>query len=163
MERQEVLERCRVRGSSMLDIGAGPLARMAADNYDCAVVSIDVDREALTNKSREDAGRSEGGIHLFVADASRLPFRDDSFDVVVSYGALHHAPIEIRKEFLEECVRVSKDRICIVEYRRSTFVHRDEHAVVDEEWLLNSLIENGGVVKHQGVEMDLYLCIKDWH
>jgi SAM-dependent methyltransferase len=30
--------------------------------------------------------------HLRVADAEQLPFADDSFDIVYSYGVLHHSP-----------------------------------------------------------------------
>lgn len=31
-------------------------------------------------------------VPLQVADAEHLPFPDDSFDVVYSYGVLHHSP-----------------------------------------------------------------------
>ncbi len=46
-------------------------------------------------------------------DGARLPFKDASFDLVVSIDALEHIPPERRPEFLEELLRASKDYVLL--------------------------------------------------
>jgi ubiquinone/menaquinone biosynthesis C-methylase UbiE len=59
---------------------------------------------------------------LRVADAEALPFADDTFDVVYSWGVLHHTPDTARA--ISEAVRVSRPggRICIMVYSRHAWV-----------------------------------------
>ncbi len=56
------------------------------------------------------AKNTYGNIGHFVhGDALRLPFKDNEFDVVVSFGVLHHIPSKkLRKQFLREASRVLK-------------------------------------------------------
>jgi chromosome segregation ATPase len=49
---------------------------------------------------------SEPGLVL--GDGSRLPFADDSFDVVAAFDTLEHVPPPRRKAFVAECARVAK-------------------------------------------------------
>jgi SAM-dependent methyltransferase len=51
------------------------------------------------------------------ANATRLPFRDGSFDVVLCRDVLHHLTIPDKKDVLEEIIRVCRDagRIVIIE------------------------------------------------
>jgi len=48
----------------------------------------------------------EQNIHIQKASAAQLPFDDDTFDVVYSYGVLHHAPFTMK--CLSEAIRVLK-------------------------------------------------------
>jgi len=59
---------------------------------------------------------------LRVADAEALPFADNSFDVVYSWGVLHHTPNTARA--ILEAVRVTRPggRICIMVYSRHAWV-----------------------------------------
>jgi ubiquinone/menaquinone biosynthesis C-methylase UbiE len=59
---------------------------------------------------------------LRVADAEALPFADDSFDVVYSWGVLHHTPDTSRA--VSEAVRVTRPggRVCIMVYSRHAWV-----------------------------------------
>lgn len=59
---------------------------------------------------------------LRVADAEALPFPDDAFDVVYSWGVLHHTPDTGRA--IAEAVRVTRPggRICIMVYSRHSWV-----------------------------------------
>lgn len=78
----------------VLDVGTGfgmlaiTLARM---NADVKVTGLDLSQEMI------DAGRSlierrglSKRIFFTRADAKEMPFPDDSFDAVISYGSLHH-------------------------------------------------------------------------
>ena len=59
---------------------------------------------------------------LRVADAEALPFADDSFDIVYSWGVLHHTPDTARA--IAEAVRVTRPggRLCIMLYSRHAWV-----------------------------------------
>jgi len=162
MERGEMLEICRAHGKSILDIGVGPLAIIAAKDFDCRVSCIDKDRSAL--ESELENVKTEGleeMISFQLANAADLPYINSSFDMVISYGALHHTPIEKRERFLLESYRVAAESLCIVEYRRSTFPHDEsEFRMVDVDWLERELRGLGRIEKHCGKEMDAYACFK---
>jgi len=77
-----------VRGRRILDLGCGlgygaevlaPLAR--------EVVALDRDRDALRHAR---VGRTHALGPFVLADATRLPFRDASFDVVIAYELIEH-------------------------------------------------------------------------
>lgn len=53
------------------------------------------------------------GIKFYTYDGKRLPFDDKTFDTVLIFHVLHHCPDPI--ESLQECIRVAKKRIIIVE------------------------------------------------
>jgi len=44
---------------------------------------------------------------LVLGTGDRLPFRDDSFDVVVAADTLEHVPPDLRRAFVHECCRVA--------------------------------------------------------
>jgi SAM-dependent methyltransferase len=81
------------RGRDVLEIGVG----MGADHLEWAkaaprsLTGIDLTERAVEHTRRRLALR---GLRsdVFVGDAERLPFPDDSFDVVYSWGVLHHSP-----------------------------------------------------------------------
>jgi SAM-dependent methyltransferase len=59
---------------------------------------------------------------LQVADAESLPFEDDRFDVVYSWGVIHHTPDV--PQAAREIVRVLKPggRFCVMVYNRHSLV-----------------------------------------
>jgi ubiquinone/menaquinone biosynthesis C-methylase UbiE len=78
------------RGSRILDVGTGPgrLPLAIAD----AFPSLRVDAVDLSAEMIEYARRAAGDIPVTftVADVARLPFPDDTFDLVVSSLSQHH-------------------------------------------------------------------------
>lgn len=57
-------------------------------------IGVDITARALeiTRKQLDGTGVRRGGYGLSQADAEKLPFRDSAFDVVYSWGVLHHTP-----------------------------------------------------------------------
>jgi hypothetical protein len=53
------------------------------------------------------------GLHCVQGDGARLPFRDGSFDLVVSVDTLEHIPPDRRSGFLEEQLRTSRDYVLL--------------------------------------------------
>ena len=100
-------------GDSILDIGCGngrflEVIKGKVFQY----TGID-NSESLITYAKKWQGDKGKFIH---ADALSLPFENDSFDVVVSFGVLHHIPSKkFRKQFLKEAYRVlKKDGLLII-------------------------------------------------
>jgi ubiquinone/menaquinone biosynthesis C-methylase UbiE len=107
---KELIDRTRITPLSyVLDVGCGVgttschLARCMG----CRVVGVDIN-PSMVERARERARRK--GIELLVdfqtADASRLPFPDDTFSAVLSESATAFLPDKLRA--LQEYARVTK-------------------------------------------------------
>jgi SAM-dependent methyltransferase len=80
-------------GKDVIEIGVG----MGADHerwarsHPASLIGMDITPRAIEwtrNRLTKDGFASE----LLLADAERLPFQDSSFDLVYSWGVLHHTP-----------------------------------------------------------------------
>jgi demethylmenaquinone methyltransferase/2-methoxy-6-polyprenyl-1,4-benzoquinol methylase len=94
------------KGSKILDVATGTGQQafaFAKKGYE--VVGIDLS-EAMLNVAKK---KNKYKYTKFeVADATNLPFGDNSFDVSSIAFALHDMPLSIRKRVLKEMVRVTK-------------------------------------------------------
>jgi ubiquinone/menaquinone biosynthesis C-methylase UbiE len=80
------------RGGRVLEIGVGlgtDLKQFARNGADCFGVDITDTHLQLTQKNFELEGFE---VHLHKVDAISLPFHDNYFDCVYSFGVLHHIP-----------------------------------------------------------------------
>ena len=110
------------RGQRVLEIGVGAgsdfvrFARAGADatGVDLTEHAIRLVRQRLDNEGLE--------AHLQQADAEALPFEDEAFDRVYSWGVLHHTPDTARA--VREAVRVLAPggRLCVMLYARHSWV-----------------------------------------
>ena len=110
------------RGRKVLEVGVGAgtdhlrFARAGAHCWgvDLSEVSLQTTRRRLNAEGL----RSE----LRVADAEHLPLADDTFDVVYSWGVIHHTPDTRRAA--NEIVRVLRPggRFCVMVYNRHSLV-----------------------------------------
>ena len=78
----------------ILDIGTGParlLLALCRTFPDASLLGIDIS-PAMVKKAREniEAHGKIGRIEVKVASADNLPFGDETFDLVISTGSLHH-------------------------------------------------------------------------
>jgi ubiquinone/menaquinone biosynthesis C-methylase UbiE len=78
--------------TEFLEIGCGngEVARYIARHYKGRVTGIDIDPEQI--KIARDGDEGIPHLKYLEVDSTELPFDDDSFDVVLSFGVLHHIP-----------------------------------------------------------------------
>lgn len=97
----------RFRNKKVLEVGVGAgtdfvqWVRAGAHAY-----GIDLTQEAIDNATHRLALEGLQAQELLVADAERIPYSDNSFDLVYSWGVIHHSPNTI--QCLEEIIRVTK-------------------------------------------------------
>ncbi len=109
-------------GRDVLEIGVG----MGTDHMQFARAGARLHGIDLTERGVELVRRRLAlerlSSDLRVADAEALPFSDDAFDVVYSWGVLHHTPDT--RCAIAEAIRVAKPggRICIMVYSRHSWV-----------------------------------------
>lgn len=110
------------RGLRVLEIGVG----MGADYLEwlkAGAIASGVDLStASIEKARQRCQQAGHQPDLRVADAEQLPFSDNSFDVVYSYGVMHHSPNT--QQCVREALRVLKPggraRIMVYHHRSIT-------------------------------------------
>jgi SAM-dependent methyltransferase len=79
-----------LRGKRVLDAGCG-MGRFAEIVHAHHGEYIGLDYSFAVDAAHENVGRLPG-VHLVQADIFRLPFADNTFDLVMSLGVLHHTP-----------------------------------------------------------------------
>jgi len=161
-DRAKILELGKVKDKTLLDIGTGPLAKIAVKDFNCHVTSIDISNEQL-EKAREEALKENiSSIHFEKNNAIDMSYENNMFDVVISYGTLHHIPVNKRKDFLIEVCRVARETIIIADFNEQGFPHSDnEYKKVDLKWLENELKSfNFEIEKYKGEEMEVFICHK---
>lgn len=103
-------------GSVLLDVATGTGQQafaFAKRGYN--VIGIDIAESMLEIAQKHN---KDGLVRFEVADATRLRFDENSFDVSCISFALHDMPLLIREKVLQEMVRVTKPNgiIVIVDY-----------------------------------------------
>ncbi|HDS46224.1 MAG TPA: class I SAM-dependent methyltransferase [Methanomicrobia archaeon] len=161
IERAAILRRWNVRGKHLLDLGAGPLAIIAAREFDCRVTTVDVSevavREARCEVERE--GLSDK-IIVEQADATALPYLSGRFEVVIGFGILHHIEPLKRLRLLREAARVASEAVILAELNAAGFkkIHEfKDYTPVDLAWLEQALQTFGAVESCEGRLMNVYV------
>lgn len=115
--REEVVNFTKARnGSRILDVGTGTGQQafaFAKKGY--YVIGIDLSEAMLKVANKKNKYEN---VKFEVADATNLPFENNSFDVSCASFVLHDMPLTIREKALKEMVRVTKPKgmIVIVDY-----------------------------------------------
>ena len=109
-------------GKDVLEIGVG----LGADHQRFAEAGARLNGVDLTERAIEHTRRRLAlfnlGSNLQVADAEQLPFPDNSFDIVYSWGVIHHSPDT--PAAAREILRVLRPggRFSVMIYHRRSFV-----------------------------------------
>ncbi len=127
----DVLRELSDRGDrlQLLDISTGTcnsLYRHGWMNLNADYTGLDLS-ETMLLQGQELMKERQVPVELVLGDATRLPFANDTFDIVLNYGALNG--FTNPKLALEEMARVAKPRALVLFldeqlYARATFVER---------------------------------------
>jgi 2-polyprenyl-3-methyl-5-hydroxy-6-metoxy-1,4-benzoquinol methylase len=97
----------RHHGARLLEVGVGAGSDFVQwARAGCRVHGIDLTQEAIDHVRHRLAAYGLEVDDLRVADAERLPYDDGAFDVVYSWGVIHHSPDT--EQALREIVRVTR-------------------------------------------------------
>jgi ubiquinone/menaquinone biosynthesis C-methylase UbiE len=122
------------RGKSVLEVGIGAATdfiRFARNG--ARLTGVDLTEHAVELASTR-LSQERLNAAVLRADAESLPFGDGSFDIVYSWGVIHHTPSTRRAA--EEIMRVARPggRICVMVYHRYSYVAL-------QCWLLHALVK----------------------
>ncbi len=95
------------KSGKILDIGCGNcrnLLMFAKKKFDC--YGVDFSKEMI-KYAKEFCNKNNIKVNLKVANAERLPFKDNFFDYILFIAVLHH--VNNKKKALQELKRVLKD------------------------------------------------------
>ena len=91
-----------------------------------------------------------------IAAGTHLPFKDKSFDIVVSLDTIEHVPASKRPQFLSEALRVAKKEI-IIAAPMGTSAHQQAEAN-----LLKNYPQDRYLQEHVKYGLPTLIDIKDW-
>lgn len=102
-----------LRGRRVLDVGCGDgtLTRVVARAGAASVTGCDIDSRMISHAVAQAAQQGDA-VHYAVADAARLPFADESFDVVMVVTMLAFVPDAAGAA--REMARVLKPGGCLI-------------------------------------------------
>ena len=80
-----------------------------AKEYGCQIEGVDLDENALEKaKANIAANNLQDKIHVQRANAMKLPFEDNTFDIVINEAMLTMLPVEAKMKAVAEYFRVLK-------------------------------------------------------
>lgn len=103
-----------------LDVGCGKgYASLIFSQKFSEVVSLDISKEEV-EKTKRNLRKANINAHFLVADATRLPFREDTFNVVTGFSIIEHLPDQ--SMFLKDVSRVlTKRGIFMMQFPNNIF------------------------------------------
>lgn len=106
----ELIELCQIsKDKHILDVGSGTgrTSCLLARKYGCTVVAVDVSEKMLDwSKERAREEGVENKVMFRVADATNLPFENDTFDAVICESVMVF--VRDKQKAINEYVRVTK-------------------------------------------------------
>jgi arsenite methyltransferase len=104
---RELIKLCRIkRGSKVLEVGCGVgLTSVYLAEKGCMVTGVDISK-GMIRKAKEKAEQKKVKVEFIVADAHKLPFRNNVFDAVICESVMAFIPD--KKKAMKEFARVTK-------------------------------------------------------
>ncbi len=162
--RRKLLLTAKIKNKTLLDLGTGPLAFIAARDFNCSVTSIDISEERIRTVQEEYSDiKLRKKIIFEIRDATNLSYKDNSFDAAIGFAILHHIDPDSRIRLIKEAYRVSKEKIVFADFNTEGFkhIHPDGNYIPVDFRLLETILNNmGAVQKYTDDLMNIYICIK---
>jgi ubiquinone/menaquinone biosynthesis C-methylase UbiE len=120
----------------MLDVAAGAcdVSEALLEKFPCRIVTLDLNARGLKLADKS---------WPVVADALALPFREDTFDVVMASLFFHHLSNDNCVQVLSQMWRIAKQRILINDLHRHAVAYFSIRA-------LTALFSKSRMVRHDG-------------
>ena len=99
---------------NLLEIGAG--VRLTFSSQDSEIYVLDITAEMMKEISKHHQ------VHAICADAKQVPFKEDSFDIIVSNALLHHLVGRTPTECKTNIERVIKETKRMLTPKGSLFI-----------------------------------------
>jgi ubiquinone/menaquinone biosynthesis C-methylase UbiE len=90
----------------VLDVATGTGRGALALSKFGLVIGVDLAESMLKKAQQKAKVQKLENIHFEIANARNLPFRDNSFDVIISLKFFHLMPNHVRRPIIEEMIRV---------------------------------------------------------
>ena len=111
---------------SVLDVGCGTgsltmTAKRAVDSVN--IIGIDI-APKMVKRAKEKAEKQKMDIQFKAASIDKLPFKNESFDIVISSLMMHHLPVRMKITGLKEIYRVLKKggRFLLSDWGRPNYI-----------------------------------------
>lgn len=109
--------------TTVLELGAGNGYFSFYFNSSCDLLATDINREILSLNPVKKR---------MVCDAKKLPFKDESFDIVMCFDVLHH--VDNPDHVIKEAKRVSRRHVVLVEPNGDNIIQKLIFLPVPREW-----------------------------
>ena len=107
---QKVYQPTQIKsGDSILDVGCGFGGTISSinDNFSgVKLIGLNIDDRQIAKAKEKVLPRPNNSIEFYQGDATKMPFEDNSFDIVLAVECIFHFPS--RKKFFQEAIRVLK-------------------------------------------------------
>jgi ubiquinone/menaquinone biosynthesis C-methylase UbiE len=117
-------QRC-APGKTILDFACGNGENgvyAATAGADCTGIDISPEGVANSNLNAEKFGVS-GHCRFVTMDGENMTFADNTFDLGVEYGALHHVELDKALSELSRVLKPSGEMICVEALRHNPLIH----------------------------------------
>jgi ubiquinone/menaquinone biosynthesis C-methylase UbiE len=117
-------ENCQGKRALDYCCGNGENAIFMAKNGAASVVGIDISEVSVANC--QETAKSEGVDHVtefMIGDAEKTGFDDNSFDIIIEYGALHHLDLDNAFNEMLRIVKPDGAVICTEALGHNPIIH----------------------------------------
>jgi len=100
------IKELNLKSCLLLDVGGnmGSICEFI-DPQQYRILTLDINSDAMCFRNTH--------IDAIIADGCRIPFKNNSFDIVISVDAVEHIPSLKKDEFCRELMRVAKRRVIL--------------------------------------------------
>ncbi len=132
---RKALDECNLTNEdSLLDIPCGTgLLLKVFNKYPTSNYGADISLEMMNYAREEDFGKNK--VAFTQCNITRSPFKESTFDCVLTIGLMHRVPADIKEKVLKEINSLSKKYV-IVSYTLDSPTQRVK------QWLIKKIISN---------------------